>query len=516
VKRRTQFACGLLLCLLAWGPRVAAVTAHRLHPDEALYGYWGLLILSGRDPWLTTVPAYKPPLLPYVLAGSLALLGRSELAVRLPGLLAGLAMVGLTGRLAWRLYHNPLVSLAAATVVALSPFALLFSATGFTDPLMVTLGLAGCLAAAERRPGWSGVLVGLSFAAKQTGVVWLPLAGLLSVVSEVRRANHEVRERRGWARWIEPVWAVRGFLLIVGLVLAWDRVRVLRGADGFWRTGVVGYGGLRMIWSVEWAQRLRAWLGWLRYLLGSPLLDALLVGGAAMLVVRGARRQTWTAFFDLVLVGSCLVYLLAHWLWAFPVWDRYLLPLVPLAGMILGRVISRLAEWAARSVIPPGWQRLAGAIALAAMMVCLAIPAGRAAAGQVPVGAGLTIYDGIEQVTAFLRGLPQGSVLYHHWLGWEYAFYLFDGPLYLAYWPTPAWLAEDVLAFGEAEPRYIVFPAWESSARIEAALAEVGYRLESRLEVRREEEVRFKVYRISKQQIADPELQGASSDGRRR
>jgi hypothetical protein len=69
-------------------------------------------------------------------------------------------------------------------------------------------------------------------------------------------------------------------------------------------------------------------------------------------------------------------------------------------------------------------------------------------------------------------------VVYHHWLGWHYQHALFDGPVYLAHWPTPAWLARDVQAFGDREPRYVAFPAWESAARVRWALAEVGYALE--------------------------------------
>jgi len=482
---------GTLVCLVGWGLRVAVVAAHNLHPDEALYGHWGLLVLSGRDPWLTAAEVYKPPLLPYALAGILALVGRNGLAVRLPGLVAGLATVGLTGRLAWRLYHDPLTAAVAALTVALSPFALLFSATGFTDPPMVALGLAGCVAAVEGRPGRAGLLTGLSFAAKQTGVVWLPLTALLALSGAFgpRADSRGHRRRGGWAGLAR---AAGGFLLVTGLVLAWDHVRVVQGADSFWRAGVVGYGGLRLIWPAELEVRLRAWMVWLRYLLGSPLLEALLVGGATVLTVRGVFRRDWPGLFDLALTGFCLAYLLAHWLWAFPVWDRYLLPLVPLVGVLLGRVVSALARRVA-----PTRKRLAGAISLALVAVCLALPAVNGAAGRVPVGAGLASYDGVEQVVAFLRGVPEGSVLYHHWLGWEYAFFLFDGPLYLAYWPTPAWLARDVLAFGEAGPRYIVFPAWESSARVEAALAAVGYRLQPVLEVRGEGgEVRFTLSRI--------------------
>lgn len=484
-QRLPSLAVVLPIFLLAWGVRVGVVGTHRLHPDEALHAYWGLHILTGYDPWLITVPVYKPPLLPYVLAGSMGVVGRTEWAVRFPGLVAGLVTVGLAARLARRLYRSPLAGQVAAVATALSPFGILFSATAFADPLMVVFGLAGCVMAIEDHPGWAGLLAGLSVAAKQTGVVWLPLVGALALAP---------RRGKEWSGWLRMA---GGFLLIVGGVWGWDRGRVLQGAESFWRAGVEGYGGLRMIWPMEWGPRLRDWFTWLGRLLGTPWLNVLLAGGALVLVGKGMRQRTWPALFDAVLVGFFLAYLLVHWLWAFPVWDRYLLPLAPLAGVLLGRVVSVPVGWvAARMASARRW--LAEGAVLLLVGVCLAAPAARAAAGEVAVGAGFSAYDGIEQVADFLWGLPEGTVLYDHWLGWEYAFYLYGSPLHLIYWPTPIWLAQDVQARGRTDPGYLVIPAWESSARVEAALREVGYALEPMREVRGEgEEIRFIVYRLA-------------------
>ena len=282
-------------------------------------------------------------------------------------------------------------------------------------------------------------------------------------------------------------------------MLAWDRIRVAQGAASFWRTGVAGYGGLRMIWPAEWSPRLRAWLGWSRYLLGSLPLDLLLLVGAAGLVARGVRRRDWPALFDLTLIGFSLVYLLIHWLWAFPVWDRYLLPLVVPVSLLLGRVVALAVRKVGAQAHHYGrW------VAVGMVVLLLAVGAFSAVSGRVPVGGGRDDYDGIDQVVAFLRQAPEGTVLYHHWLGWEYEFYLFDGPLYLAYWPTPAWLARDVQAFGARGTRYIVFPAWESSARAEAALAAVGYRLRLVMEARNGTgEVRFRLFQVRAQERAE-------------
>jgi 4-amino-4-deoxy-L-arabinose transferase-like glycosyltransferase len=472
------------LLLVAWTLRLPPLLRYPLHSDEALYGTWGLLIGRGRDPWLTGVQVYKPPLLPYTVAAFQWLLGDTRVALRLPGLAAGVLTVALAGALAGTLYRDCWTTITAALGVALSPFAIILSGTAFPDPLMVALGLAACLAAARDRPRWAGLLAGLSFATKQTGLAWLPLSVLLS-------ASHPRSSRPR----DNSIFSVAGFAAsVAALVFAWDGVRVARGADGFWQVGVVGYGGLRLIWPHELWQRLQDWLGLLRYLFASPGINALLLIGLAVLVWTSLVRR-WgarSALTDLLLVSFSLIYLLFHWLVAFPPWDRYLLPLVPILAVLLGRIV-RIAVSGPR-FLTLRWRAAASGLLLALLLTG---PALRADAGRYPIGRERLACQGIEGVVSFFRRLPEGSVVYHHWLGWQYHHALFDGPVYLAYWPSPAWLARDVQAFGDQEPRYVAFPAWESAARVRGALRDVGYALEPALTtVRQDGSPSFAVYAI--------------------
>ena len=145
----------------------------------------------------------------------------------------------------------------------------------------------------------------------------------------------------------------------------------------------------------------------------------------------------------------------------------------------------------------PSAARFVPAILPVLLMVILASPARTATLSEYPVGGDHGAYDGIDEVAAYLDGLPEGTVVYQHWLGWEYSYYLFGGPISIAYWPTPAWLAGDVQAFGAGSPRYVAFPSWESSMRVEQTLAEVGFELEPVLTTtRRDGQVSFLVYRI--------------------
>jgi 4-amino-4-deoxy-L-arabinose transferase-like glycosyltransferase len=522
------------LLLLAWTFRLLPILDNRFHPDEALYGYWGLLIGRGIDPWLTTVSADKPPLLPYLVAGAQALFGDSEFSVRLVGLAAGLVTVPLVAALSRALYRDGWAA-AAAICVGFSPFAILFSATAFTDPLMVALGVAACTAAARGRPAWTGLLAGLAVATKQTALVWVPLVAALQIPNPKSQSPRV-------SRWLSALGFLSGVLFVLVLVFAWDAVRVARGAESFWRAGVSDFGGLRLIWPQELPVRLRGWLGLARYLFDSPVINAVLLIGLGPLVWSALARhpRAREPFVDLCLVSFLIIYFLLHWLWAFPVWDRYLLPLVPVLALLLGRILSLFVSLVRSnppdapihnpsdapiyrgfpirhlvSVLPLLWGRILSLFAslvrrspLSArhlsFVIChfslilfLSLPALDAARSLYPVGGDHGAYDGIDEVGAFLHGLPEGTVVYHHWLGWHYRYYLFDAPVYLAYWPAPAWLARDVQAFGAAGPRYLAVPSWDVPARVDRALAGVGYGLDPVLATTRRDGTRsFTVYRV--------------------
>jgi hypothetical protein len=221
---------------------------------------------------------------------------------------------------------------------------------------------------------------------------------------------------------------------------------------------------------------------------------AVLILGSLLLCAEGLTRRPRTreAFSDLLMTGFCVSYVGLHWLIAFPTWRRYLLPVIPPATVLLARIAQRIGS------IPrvPLQKVTHGWLPAALLVGVLLVPAVEASAGQSPIAESRAAYAGVDDVAAFFSSVEEGSVVYHHWLGWHYHFTLFDGPVYLSYWPTPAWLARDVQAFGIRDPRYIVFPAWESRARVEEALTAVGYALRPVLARPETEGAAFNVYRI--------------------
>ncbi len=506
----------LLICTVAFALRLGPLWDNRFHPDEALFSTWALKIARGENLLLTGVPVDKPPLLIYLTALSFFVFGQSELAARVPDLLASVITVPLLYQLTRRYWPSRRLIELPALLLALSPFAILFAPTAFLDPAMVMFGLASLVAASRGRAGWAGVLLGLSFATKVQGLFFAPLVPVFWSRSQiVVSSSRSTRLLRGHlVIWSHPIGALRsrdasqsschsiwrfvlGFTAVALLVVAWDRTR---GGLPFWVQQTINYGGIRLIFASELAPRFTGWLSFLPYFFG-PLVGLIGLIGLPLLlyrdVARDARRairdaRTRAAWIDLWLLAYAIGFFALYWLLAFPVWDRYLLMLVPITALLIARSIHLVTKISRLSISP---SFLLSLIIIAILPFSLA-----AAESQYPIGGDHGANDGIDQVANYLKSLPSGTVVYDHWLAWELGYYLGDGFAYLAYFDTPAALTDDLRVFAAGgDDRYVIFPAGEAPDKVIDSIGQVGYTLTPVLETKnRFDETSFTVYRIVK------------------
>jgi len=492
-KQHLVLLTGLLL--LAAAARILPLTDNRFHPDEALYARWGLLIATGRDPLLANVPVDKPPLWPYLLAGGFSLFGHSELAARLPAFAASLLSVALTYALACSLGGARDTAILAAALMAFSPYTILFAVTAFTDPLLVLWVLAALTCAARDRPGRAGLCLGLALATKQTALLFLPLGIGLAFLCKRKQRTMERLAR-----------FMLGLAPGVVALVTWDMLR--HAPLSFWQQSIASYGGLRLATWEELPTRLAGWAERGAYLLGPPWLTAGLVGLALVAVFaratpspifpqyrasarfeRGERGERARAAVDRLLAAFVLAFLALHAFLTFNIWDRYLLGLVPVLAWLVARGVMRLVG--ARLMTMRN-------LAMAGLTALLLIPAWQAARSQYPIGGDHGAYDGIDQIANRLRHMPWGTVLYDQALNWELGYYLFDGPIYLAWFRSPEHLAEDLRAFRDTPtPRLLIVPAWQPSQPLNDAVAAAGYRQAPFLTTfRRDGQPSFFVYRL--------------------
>jgi 4-amino-4-deoxy-L-arabinose transferase-like glycosyltransferase len=458
-----------LVFILLFGAslRIVLLTGSRFHPDEALFATLGRLIAAGQDPWLshTDLLVDKPPLFYYLLAAGISLSWASELAARLPGLFASLISLALVVRLARTLWGSYGSAIFALIVYALSPFSILFSSTAFADPQLVMWVLAALCAVAAGRWGWAGLFYGLALATKQNALFF---AALVVGIGVIQNAGSE-------GVWRSLLWFLAAAAIPILLTIAWQMGRT--GATGYWSAAVAFNNPGRLARSNEVWGRALALLKWGRYFGGTFLLTGVL--GIILLVSVlwewiDARRGLPGAAAALLIAGFLVAYLAVHWLVAFPILDRYLLPLVPLVALLIGRGIVEAARRLRRrfsAALP--WLEVSAALLLGVLIW----PALRASSEAYPVGGDHGAFDGIDQIADELRALPEGTVVYYQSLGWSLHYYLFDAYVYLAHFDGPRALQSDLDTFGHGggERRYLVLASWDSDVEILAAVEGAGF-----------------------------------------
>jgi hypothetical protein len=530
IRSRWQSVALIAILFLGLALRLAPWGQNRFLEDEALYAAWGRQIATGADPMLDMEPVDKPPLHPYILALSFWLSAPflstgvgagQESAARLPSLLASMASIVLVYALALQL-PSPVPSspprgkgagtegaaLLAALLLALSPFDILFASTAFTDPLMTAFVLAALLAATTDHLGAGGLLLGLAAATKQQGLFFLPLVVVTALLSprlpaattsdnlgdregKVRPVTGVLtRLRRIWAqRWVRFALALA--LVAVG-VLCWDAARAQR--PGFLQQSLISYGRLAPAGPAALVSRAAEWLRLAASFWVSPWFNALLLAtiGAWFL---GGLACWWRgpSRIDLAFGVFVVAFLLLHWLVSFQVWDRYLLGLVPLVALLAARAFVAVGHGIRVAL----WRRVYAVGLGLFLAVSLAGPVVQAARSELPMGGDHGAYDGIEELANYMRTqAPAGSVLYDHWLGYHYRFYLFGAPLRIHWYPDLGDLAHDATVY-RREPRYIAFPSWRDSAPDQTALAEAGIHLVPLFQTtRRDGTMSFRLYRL--------------------
>ncbi len=445
------------LCLLALGLRLGPAFDNRFHPDEALFSSWALKIAHGENVLLTGLPIDKPPLLIYTTAISFLFFGQTEIAARLPNLIASVISVLLVYQLGKGRGDRPI----APTMFALSPFAILFAPTAFLDPAMIMFGLASLVAASRDRMGWAGILLGLSVATKVQGLFWVPLVLIFQGSVSLSACQLVIARSRRF---------LIGLAAFIAMVIIWDR---LRGGVPFWIQQSINYGGIRLIYPSEVGPRLTGWLSFLPYFFG-PLVGAIglivILIGVWLDLTRFARTRE--ALIDLWLLAYLIGFIAFHWLLAFQVWDRYFLLIVPIAAILIARFLNRINHFISPS------RRLT--ISLSLLLSIAVLPFSIAASNsQYAIGGDHGANDGIDQVASYLAALPSGTVVYDHWLAWELSYYLGEGHVFIAYFDTPSAFADDLRVFDRGEDRYVVFPARESPDKSIDAIKSVGFEMTS-------------------------------------
>jgi hypothetical protein len=299
--------------------------------DESLYGSIALGMAKDGD-WLTPrfldrFALVKPPLLYWLEASTVRVVGRRPISLRLPSILAGAATVTLV--FAWLLAENAPLAAAAAGAILLLSSHLFFVLTriGLTDALLTfettlaMFALARDPRLASRANLWTfGIASGAAILTKGIAGLFALLAlGVFCVIS---------RERPAWRRLVGAV------AISAAVAAPWHLYQLIRHTRWFWAeyvlTEMVTEGVGKPDQTTQESQ-----VGY--YLKRLIALDAPLL--AAALAALARKRPRVLLAWIVVVLAAALSFEYRN--------TSYLLPVLPaLALLVAGAIPKDRAKWA--------------------------------------------------------------------------------------------------------------------------------------------------------------------------
>ena len=396
---------GLRLAMLGW-PAVSDTTESR-HAVIAMR-------MAETGDWITPrayfhgrlVPFWgKPPLQFWLTAASFRLLGVSESSARLPGYLAGLAMLGITFAFARRFWSRE----AAATSAAVLASSLLFFGLAGSVTLDITLAASSaaamaafaCFAAAQdvRARRWWGIAFGAALA------LGMLVKGPIAVAFAVLSVLAWVAIGRRWNLLVTYPW-VSGMAVFLAGTLPWYLLAE-RATPGFLRYFFINEHILRFIthdYGDLYGSGHTHPFGavWLMLLAGALPWTIVFVRAAAARL--GRRRETSAdPILDYVLIWALVppvFFTFARQLLA-----TYLLPafvgLAVLAGVAL--VAKREGDPSPPFSVLLRWQVIVSALATGGLAVYAARRGGQ---GLATLAAALGALLLLSALVRSLRGIP--------------------------------------------------------------------------------------------------------------
>ncbi|MBZ0321096.1 MAG: glycosyltransferase family 39 protein [Anaerolineae bacterium] len=444
MKRRQAALClNVLLLLIGAGLRFQyLVDDEPLHPDEALFATLGRRMVQQQDWLLSDATTDKPPLT-YLLVGvSLAGVGQSEFAARLPSVLASLIGAAAFFALIRRLSkHTPTAHLGLLLYI-LSPVEIAFAPTIFQDTLMLACVLLSAVWATHQKWGWAGALLGLAWVMKPTGLWGLPLVIGIGIFTSPVWSSENATPIPLSRIFGHTKRFILGVLLILVPVLAWD---MARPQQSFVTLGGYNNNPGRLVRTDEIGSRAEAWRHLMADAFGGPIIGIAIFSIVVGWLIFTAQKRRPARWISWSIALFLVWYLGLYWLVAFSIRIRYLLPIMP---FILLLVILAIGEWASRGQ----WRVWLSAIGIILLM---AHPALRAR----PLSREPQDFDlqGIDELADTLNRDFAGRIVYDYWLGWELGWYLGeDTDVWLVYFSTPEELAAHLQT--ETGARYLVTP----------------------------------------------------------
>ncbi len=343
---------------------------HRMHMDETLYSYWALRIADGSDIFLHHTTTDKFPLLPYMIAIVVSVFGNSETTVRIPSFLCTIGGFFILYKAVTNFYDKK-TALFAVIITALTKYFIVYGPTAFTDQIMTFFVLASFLMITEKKYFLSGILIGISAMAKLTGLFfYLPFFIGIFMLSDNRKKDL-------------TDFSFGVFWMLLAIIM-WAGLVELNAFRLFMANSPIPYKGtLDTEYFINGFNTIKKYQA---DLMGLPQFFTALIAGLILIFIKGNGyiKKDITVYLTFVLFYMTLAAMTFRHV---PIFERYLVVIVPFTAIVIARGVSVIFEIVNKLHIIPA------VISAAAVFSFVLLPLDR----KMNIGALYDVNDGIEK-----------------------------------------------------------------------------------------------------------------------
>lgn len=314
----------------------SVASVHSLNQDEGTYAVGALRFADG-DLLLQKVNTDKPPMIYHMQGVAAAIFGKTEMSVKLPCAISLAVLFVLTYLIGAKLFGSA-EGLFAALLMSVSPFLCFCGIGAMTDPPAVAFLTGSLLCVMSGRMWLTGLLFGLAVCTRQMAVLYLPV--LIAVAAGYWPGQPDIKK----TAFADLKNLVKGGFWPALWLVVWSGFFQLEKFHWLvqeMRSGKVTLGAKRAPFS----ERLDFWISEMAGFSISRWIFALaVIGGIALIAGRYLKRARNSnpganAFTLYIFAGALIYYPLIHTIMGAPLYSRMMLPVLPIAAVILAYLV---------------------------------------------------------------------------------------------------------------------------------------------------------------------------------
>lgn len=418
-----------LSCIIS----ISLIGQHRFHGDEAWYS--SLSMNMSRHLIFVSKPylLYKPPIYFFLIEIFYSLFPSKEVFAVIPNILAFVFSIHILFLILNKMYNNFYIGLLGSLLFALSPINLLFSATAFIEPVLVSFILLSIYFLLIKKYFLFGIFLGLAFGTKQFVIFYLFFYFLIFLIDNTNNKKARIYE------------IILGFLIIYIPIILWGILNSLKINQDF-LYAIKGWWGITdrtdaFIFNFHtFTNRVKEWVYYFNLIYFEKIIYV------PLYIIIILNLIIFRKKYDILITLTLIIIFFILSLSQMPIYDRYIITFTPFIIMLSASSLI--------NIFKINTEKKLYVIGFIILILFLVLPIRQGIfkykirnTGGETIGAMYSRNDGIDLLANYLLGKYKTpiSICMHRDFSWVFDYYLYRAPEGYSWFPYEDYNIENII-----------------------------------------------------------------------